>query len=93
MVALTGGLNLIRMREALTGANLSPQNSLRCDSIYKNCTEGIAIKDSMTRKKETVRDRSDLSFTISLQRRRTGSSSPFGGLLRFTPLPLLLPYQ
>ena len=38
-----------RMREALTGANLSPQNSLRCDSIYKNCTEGIAIKDSMTR--------------------------------------------
>ena len=32
-----------RMRETKSGENLSPTTSLRCDSIYHDCTEGVAI--------------------------------------------------
>ena len=32
-----------RMRETKSGENLSPTTNLRCDSIYHDCTEGVAI--------------------------------------------------
>ncbi|HAG70493.1 MAG TPA: histidine kinase [Lachnospiraceae bacterium] len=38
-----------RMRESMTGAGLSSENSLRCASLYNECTSGIIIRDSFTR--------------------------------------------
>ena len=32
-----------RMQETESGANLPPTTSLRCDSMYRDCTEGVAI--------------------------------------------------
>ena len=40
-----------RMQEAEAGANAEPTTSLRCESIYNDCTEGIAI----TRKMASIR--------------------------------------
>ncbi|MBQ6232642.1 MAG: HD-GYP domain-containing protein, partial [Clostridia bacterium] len=40
-----------RMQETESGANLSPAASLRCDSMYHDCTEGVAI----TRKSASIR--------------------------------------
>ena len=40
-----------RMQETESGANLSPTTSLRCDSMYHDCTEGVAI----TRKTASIR--------------------------------------
>jgi len=37
-----------RMQETEAGANLSPTTSLRCDSIYHDCTEGVAITQKQT---------------------------------------------
>ncbi len=38
-----------RMKESQTGANLTTDNSIRCDSLYHDCTKGIAIKERTTR--------------------------------------------
>lgn len=37
-----------RMQESETGANLLPTTKLRCDTLYHECTDGIAITKSMT---------------------------------------------
>ena len=36
-----------RMREMESGANLPPDSSLRCESIYHDCTDGIAVTNRM----------------------------------------------
>ena len=40
-----------RMQETEAGENLPPTTSLRCDSIYHDCTEGVAV----TRKSASIR--------------------------------------
>jgi hypothetical protein len=37
-----------RMQESETGASLSPKTHLRCEKIYYDCTEGVAITKNMT---------------------------------------------
>ena len=32
-----------RMQEMISGSNLTPTTSVRCDSIYHDCTEGIVV--------------------------------------------------
>ena len=38
-----------RMQEIISGASLTPTTSLRCDSIYHDCAEGILITKKTTR--------------------------------------------
>ncbi len=38
-----------RMQESATGSNTSPTTSLRCKTIYNECTEGVSVTDNMTR--------------------------------------------
>ena len=40
-----------RMQETASGANLGPTTAVRCESIYRDCTEGVAI----TRKLSSIR--------------------------------------
>ena len=38
-----------RMQEMISGSNLTPTTSVRCDSIYHDCTEGIVVTKKPTR--------------------------------------------
>ncbi len=38
-----------RMQETETGANIAANTSLRCDSIYNDCTDGIALTKNVTK--------------------------------------------
>ena len=38
-----------RMQEMISGSNLTPTTSVRCDSIYHDCTEGIDVTKKPTR--------------------------------------------